>query len=61
MLRAAIALILIAFIAALFGFTGIAVGAASIAKILFYVFLILAVVVALGGMLFGKRWFGAAW
>jgi len=35
---------IIAILAAIFGFTGIAVGAASIAKILFFIFLILFVV-----------------
>jgi uncharacterized membrane protein YtjA (UPF0391 family) len=39
----------IAIIAAVFGFTGLAVGAASIAKILFFVFLIGALVTLLMG------------
>jgi uncharacterized membrane protein YtjA (UPF0391 family) len=42
----------IALVAALFGFGGIAAGAVEIAKILFFVFLILAVV----SFLFGGRW-----
>lgn len=42
MLHYAVIFFVIALIAAVFGFTGIAVGAASIAKILFVVFLILA-------------------
>jgi len=41
----------IAIIAALFGFTGIAGSAIDIAKVLFFVFLVLAVV----SFLFGKR------
>jgi uncharacterized membrane protein YtjA (UPF0391 family) len=44
MLHYAVVFFVIALIAALFGFTGIAVGAASIAKILFMVFLLFAVV-----------------
>ncbi len=51
MLRWTVTFLVIALIAALFGFTGIAVGAASIAKVLFYLFLILFVV----SLLFGKR------
>ena len=54
-------ILIVAIIAAVFGFTGIAVGVASIAKILFAVFLVLAVFTMLGGLLFGKRWFGGAW
>jgi uncharacterized membrane protein YtjA (UPF0391 family) len=33
--------LVIAILAAIFGFTGIAVGAAAIAKILFYIFIVL--------------------
>lgn len=51
MLRWTVTFLVIALIAALFGFTGIAVGAASIAKVLFYLFLILFVV----SLLFGRR------
>ncbi len=40
---------IIALIAAVFGFGGIAVGAASIAKILFFVFLVLFIVSLLAG------------
>jgi len=42
---------IIALIAAVFGFGGIAAGAVGIAKILFFVFLVLAVV----ALLFGRR------
>jgi uncharacterized membrane protein YtjA (UPF0391 family) len=55
MLRAAIALFLIAIIAAVFGFTGLAVSVAGIAKILFYCFLGLAVLAVIGGLVFGRR------
>ena len=49
MLHYAAVFFVIAIIAALFGFTGLAVGAASIAKILFFVFLIGALVTLLMG------------
>jgi len=41
MLRYAVVFFLIAIVAAVFGFGGIAVGAAEIAKILFVIFLVL--------------------
>lgn len=41
MLRWALAFFLVALIAAVFGFTGIAIAAAGIAKILFFIFVIL--------------------
>lgn len=44
MLQYAVVFFIIALIAALFGFTGIAAGAVGIAKILFYVFLIGAII-----------------
>jgi uncharacterized membrane protein YtjA (UPF0391 family) len=53
MLHYAVVFFVIALIAAFFGFGGIAVGAASIAKILFVVFLIGAVVTFL--MSLGRR------
>jgi uncharacterized membrane protein YtjA (UPF0391 family) len=51
MLHYAAVLFVVAIIAALFGFTGLAVGAASIAKILFFVFLIGALITLLMGAL----------
>jgi uncharacterized membrane protein YtjA (UPF0391 family) len=51
MLRYALIFFIIALIAAVFGFTGIAAGAAEIAKILFFVFLIVAGVSLLMGLL----------
>jgi uncharacterized membrane protein YtjA (UPF0391 family) len=51
MLGWAIASLVIALIAAVFGFTGLAGTAAGIAKILFFVFLILFVV----SLIFGRR------
>jgi uncharacterized membrane protein YtjA (UPF0391 family) len=41
MLRYAVVFFIIALIAAIFGFTGIAAGAAEIAKILFFIFLVI--------------------
>lgn len=40
MLEWAIGFLIVALVAALFGFTGIAKGAASIAKVLFYIFIV---------------------
>jgi len=54
MLRYAAIFFVIALVAALFGFTGIAAGAVEIAKILFFVFLVLFVVSLLFGLLRGK-------
>jgi uncharacterized membrane protein YtjA (UPF0391 family) len=49
MLRWAILFLVVALIAALFGFGGIAAGATDIARILFFVFLVLFVVSLLTG------------
>jgi uncharacterized membrane protein YtjA (UPF0391 family) len=51
MLRFAILFFVIAIIAALFGFGGIAAGATEIAKILFFVFLVLFIVSLVAGLL----------
>lgn len=51
MLRAALAFFIIALVAALFGFGGLASGAAGIAKILFAGFVILALVALVAGTL----------
>jgi uncharacterized membrane protein YtjA (UPF0391 family) len=50
MLRWAVAFFIIAIIAAIFGFGGIAVAAAGIAKILFFIFLVLFLVALLSGL-----------
>ena len=44
MLRYAVIFLVIAIVAAIFGFGGIAAGAVDIAKILFFVFIIIAVI-----------------
>jgi uncharacterized membrane protein YtjA (UPF0391 family) len=55
MLRWAAIFFIIAIIAAIFGFGGIAEGAASIAKVLFFVFIIgFVIVIAFGATLFKK-------
>ena len=51
MLRWSVAFFIVALIAALLGFGGIAVAAAGIAKILFYLFLILFLVTLVGHLL----------
>ncbi len=51
MLRYAAVFFIIALIAAVFGFGGIAAGAVEIAKILFFIFLVLFVVSLIAGLL----------
>ena len=53
MLHYAIVFFVIALIAALFGFGGIASSAAGIAQVLFFIFIVLAVIGLLFGLLFG--------
>lgn len=48
MLRWAVIFFVVALIAAVFGFTGIAVAAAGMAKLLFFIFLILFVLTLIG-------------
>ncbi len=56
MLKWAAIFLVIALVAALFGFTDIAEGAASIAQFLFFIFVVLFVgVLILGGVIFGKK------
>lgn len=51
MLNYAVVFLIIALVAALFGFTGIAAGAVEIAKILFFIFLLLFVASLIVGMM----------
>ncbi|MGB2590191.1 MAG: DUF1328 domain-containing protein [Candidatus Acidiferrum sp.] len=51
MLRYALGFFIVALIAAVFGFTGIAVAAAGIAKLLFFVFVILFILSLVAGLL----------
>lgn len=55
MLGWAVAFLIIALVAALFGFGGIAAGAVYIAKILFIIFLILFVITVVLRLIQGKR------
>jgi uncharacterized membrane protein YtjA (UPF0391 family) len=54
MLRWAIAFFLIAIVAAAFGFGGIAAGAVEIARVLFFIFLVLFLVALVAGALRGR-------
>jgi len=55
MLRWAAAFFIIAIIAAVFGFGGIASGSADIARVLFFLFLVVFVVSLIWGLLTGRR------
>jgi len=55
MLRWSIIFLVIAIIAALFGFTSIAGTAMGIAKVLFFVFLVLFVITLVAGSLAGRK------
>ena len=55
MLSWALAFFIIAIIAAVFGFGGIAAGAATVAKILFFIFLAVCLILLIGGLLAGKK------
>jgi len=50
MLRWALAFFIVALFAAVFGFLGIAVAAAGIARLLFFIFLVLFLVSLVGGL-----------
>ncbi len=53
MLRWALVFFIVAIIAAVFGFGGIAVGAAEIARLLFYLFLVIFVISLILGLIRG--------
>jgi uncharacterized membrane protein YtjA (UPF0391 family) len=57
MLTWAIIFFLISVVAAVFGFTGIAVGAQTVARVLFGLFLILFLIVLIFGVLAGRTLF----
>ena len=50
MLRYALAFFVVALIAAVFGFTGIAVAAAGVEKLLFFIFLVLFLMTLVGSL-----------
>ncbi len=54
MLSWAVTFLVIALIAAIFGFTGIAAGAAIIAKWIFFIFVVLFLLAAISGALRGR-------
>jgi uncharacterized membrane protein YtjA (UPF0391 family) len=51
MLKWALIFLVVSIVAGLFGFTGIAVGAAEVSKILFFVFLVLFAIFLVAGLL----------
>lgn len=55
MLKWALVFLVVAIVAAVFGFGGIAAGAATIAKILFYVFLGIFLLMLIAGLMRGSR------
>jgi len=55
MLRMALAFLILALVAAVFGFGGIAIASAGIAKLLFYLFLIVFLVSLVWGVVVGRR------
>jgi uncharacterized membrane protein YtjA (UPF0391 family) len=55
MLRWAVIFLVISLIAAAFGFTGISVAAAGIAKVLFFIFITLFLIALIGGLALGKK------
>ncbi|MES2762619.1 MAG: DUF1328 domain-containing protein [Bacteroidota bacterium] len=55
MLRWSLIFLVVALIAGLFGFTNIAVGAASIAKVLFFIFVVLFALALIGGAWLVKK------
>ena len=55
MLRWAVIFLVIALVAALFGFTGIATAAAGIAKFLFFLFLAMCLILFIIGMSVGRK------
>ena len=55
MLRWAVIFLVIALVAALFGFTGIASAAAGVAKFLFFLFLVICLVLFIAGMSVAKK------
>jgi uncharacterized membrane protein YtjA (UPF0391 family) len=57
MLRLALFFLVVSLVAALFGFTGIAVAAAGIARILFFIFLVVFLALLIAGLMVGSALF----
>jgi uncharacterized membrane protein YtjA (UPF0391 family) len=57
MLKLALFFLIVSLVAALFGFTGMAAAAAGIAKILFFIFIALFVILLVVGLMLGSALF----
>ncbi|HXP12083.1 MAG TPA: DUF1328 domain-containing protein [Stellaceae bacterium] len=57
MLRLALFFLVISLVAAVFGFTGIAVVAADLARLLFFIFIVLFLVLLVAGLMVGSTIF----
>ena len=57
MLRLALFFLVVSIVAALFGFTGIAVATAGIAKVLFFIFIVVFLVLLIAGLMAGSALF----
>jgi uncharacterized membrane protein YtjA (UPF0391 family) len=56
-LKLALFFLVVSIVAALFGFTGIAAAAAGIAKILFFIFLVIFLALLIAGLMVGSALF----
>ena len=54
MLRLALFFLVVSLVAALFGFTGISAATAGIAKLIFFVFIVICVALLIGGLMVGS-------
>jgi uncharacterized membrane protein YtjA (UPF0391 family) len=54
MLRLALFFLVVSLVAALFGFTGISAATAGIAKLLFFLFIVICVAFLIGGLMLGS-------
>jgi uncharacterized membrane protein YtjA (UPF0391 family) len=57
MLKLALFFLIVSIVAALFGFTGIAVAAAGIARILFFIFVVVFLALLIAGLMAGSALF----
>jgi len=57
MLKLALFFLVVSVVAALFGFTGIAVAAAGIARILFFIFIVVFLALLIAGLMAGSALF----
>jgi uncharacterized membrane protein YtjA (UPF0391 family) len=57
MLKLALFFLIVSIVAALFGFTGIAVAAAGIARILFFIFVVVFLALLVAGLMAGSALF----